>query len=72
MVVPTGSGRFKENFPGRDLEPVGSMDLCSVFSSPFLSESQTLTLLVCNSEASFHVVDGALDDEFAELLPPPA
>jgi len=44
----------------------------SIFSSPFLSESLTFALAGCNSEPSFGVVDNALDDEFAELLPPEA
>jgi len=44
----------------------------SVFSSPFLSESRTFDLLMCNNEASLQIVNDALNDEFTELLPPEA
>ena len=42
----------------------------SIFSSPFHSALGTFALFPRNSEASFHIVNDALDDEFTELLPP--
>lgn len=48
------------------------MNTPSLFSSPFPSELRTIKLLVRNIESSFKIVNDTLDDEFAELLPPPA
>lgn len=44
----------------------------SIFSNPFLSTSGTFTFFMRDSEATFHVVNDALDNEFVELLLPAA
>ncbi len=49
---------------------MGLVEALSIFSSPFLSESQTCAPLVRNGEVSLQIVNKALDDEFTELLPP--
>jgi hypothetical protein len=48
------------------------LNMSSIFSSPFLSAPETFALFMRDIEATFHGVDDAFANEFAELLPPEA